>query len=168
MIQNRVILLILIAPILMSSIMMHDYYFSLTDIEFVEEKKSVQCITKIFTDDLETMLRERYDESLTLDAGNDETEIDTYIEKYLRSKIGLKINEIEHDFVFIGKEYDDFSIYCYYEFTDIESIKSFEFKNEILFEIFNDQQNLIKTNINSRLESLNLSNENRSGIINYK
>ena len=67
----------------------HKYYVSITQIEYVKEKQSVQIISRIFIDDFEKLLRKRYDESITLDNGQDEKLIDSYIKKYLLTKIEI-------------------------------------------------------------------------------
>ena len=46
----------------------HKYYVSITKIEYVSEKQSVQIITRIFIDDLEKLLKERFDNSIVLNS----------------------------------------------------------------------------------------------------
>ena len=71
---------------------LHKYYISVSQINYIEEKASLQITTRIFIDDFENLLRTRYDETITL-AGKDEPEIaNTYIEKYLKDKLTIKIN----------------------------------------------------------------------------
>ena len=132
---------------------LHKYYISVTQIEFVKEKHAVQIISRIFIDDLEKLLRERYDESITL-VGPDEPEItNTYISKYLNEKFKVKINGKPVSISFIGKEYDSDIAKCYLEILNVKSIESIEISNQVLFDIFPDQQNIIKTKINSKEKS---------------
>ena len=70
----------------------HKYYVSITKIEYVSEKQSVQIITRIFIDDLEKLLKERFDNSIVLNSNTNEDQIDNYIEKYLYSRIVILIN----------------------------------------------------------------------------
>ena len=145
----------------------HKYYVSITQIEYVEEKQSLQVITRIFIDDLERLIRERYDETITL-AGKDEPKIvDSYIERYLKDKIRIKINGSEPSLDFLGKEYDDNLIYCYLEIQSIETISSFEITNQVLFDVFSEQKNVIRTKINSKNKSFILVKENDKGLLNF-
>ena len=64
----------------------HKYYVSITQIEYVKEKQSVQIISRIFVDDIEKLIRKRYDEKVTLNDGQDEAIIDSYLKKYLLQK----------------------------------------------------------------------------------
>ncbi len=145
----------------------HKYYISVTQIEYVQDKQSVQIITRVFIDDFENVLRARYDESITLDEKEETTSTNLYIEKYLDTKIKVKINEQEVSLVFIGKEYDLDVMKCYLEIENIENIKSFEISNKVLFDMFEDQQNIIKTKINSRQKSFILISQNDKAVLNF-
>lgn len=162
----KFLLLILALP-LFAFTAMHKYYISVTQIDYVAEKQSVQIKSRIFIDDFESVLRERYDESITL-AENDESEtINLYIERYLNEKIKIKINESDVNFVFIGKEYDGDIMRCYMEIEGVESITSIEIKNKVLFDLYTEQQNLIKLKINSKQKSYILSPQNDKALLNF-
>ena len=131
----------------------HKYYLSVTEVEYVQEKKAVQIISKIFIDDFENLLRERYDKQILLADKNEQKTTDIYIEKYLTEKVKIKINDKDADFNFIGKQFDNDVITCYLEIEHVKSITSFEISNTVLFDMIDDQQNIIKTNINSQKKS---------------
>ncbi|WP_336129626.1 DUF6702 family protein [Mesoflavibacter sp. CH_XMU1422-2] len=146
---------------------LHKYYVSITQIEFVEEQQSVQIISRIFIDDFESVLRKRYDENITLDRGDDETQIDDYIKKYLLTKIEISINNQEVIPNFIGKKYDDGIMHCYLEIENIKSIYTFQIKNKVLFDMFEDQKNVIRTNINNKNKTVVLTAQNDKGLLNF-
>ena len=56
---------------------MHKYYISVTQVNYVQEKQSLQITSRIFIDDFENLLRERYDDTIIL-AEKDEAEIIDY------------------------------------------------------------------------------------------
>lgn len=145
----------------------HKYYISVTQIEYVEEEKSVQIISRIFIDDLENVLRKRYNDSIIIDDPQYVKETNKYIEKYLRSKIKIKVNGAETNFNFVGKEYNLDIVKCYLEIKNIENIISFEISNKVLFDMFEDQQNIIKTNINSKQKSFILISQNDTVVLNF-
>ncbi|WP_347924568.1 DUF6702 family protein [Pontimicrobium sp. SW4] len=163
---NRLLVFLIIIP-LMSFTVTHKYYVSVTEVEYVKDQQSVQIVTRIFIDDFEKMLRERYDENITLDIGKDETQIDIHIKKYLSSKLQITINNKLQQFEFIGKEYDDDILFCYLEITDVSAISNFEIVNQVLFDVFDEQQNLVKTKINSKNKSFILIQQNDKGVLNF-
>jgi len=163
---NKLLVFLIILP-LMSFTIAHKYYVSVTEVEYVKEQESIQIVTRIFIDDFEKMLRERYDESITLDIGKDETQIDAYIQKYLSSKLQITIDNTLQQFEFLGKEYEDDILFCYLEITDVSAINNFEIVNQVLFDVFDDQQNLVKTKINSKRKSFMLIPQNDKGVLNF-
>ena len=164
--MKRLLVVFIFLPLLSFS-MLHKYYVSVTQIEYVPEKESVQIITRIFIDDFERLIRERYDETITL-AGEDEPRTaDLYIERYLTEKIKIKINEQDVDLLFIGKEYDRDIVKCYLEIEGISDIASFEISNKVLFDLFEDQQNIIKTNINSKKKSYILLSQDETALLKF-
>ncbi|GAA3609985.1 peptidase E [Flavivirga amylovorans] len=145
----------------------HKYYLSVTQIDFIKEKQSVQIITRIFIDDFENLLRDRYDESITLATKEEPKTIDVYIKRYLNESIKVKINNEETNLTFIGKEYDQDIMRCYLEIEGVTNIKSFEISNKVLFGLFEEQQNIIKTKINSKQKSFILTPEKESALLKF-
>ena len=162
----KILLVILVLPLLAYTTA-HKFYVTVTQINYIEEKQSVQIISRIFIDDFEELIRQRYDEDITLDASKEEMQIDFYIERYLQEKMQIKINDSIKKLVFIGKEYEDDIIYCYLEIENIKAIKSFEITNQILFDLFDEQQNIVRTNINSKNKSFILISQNDKVVLNF-
>lgn len=160
-------LLILFIVPFFAFVAIHKYYISVTQIDYLQNKQSVQITTRIFIDDLETLLRERYDETITLTGKNEPNTADLYIERYLNEKIKIRINNKETNLSFIGKEYDVDLVKCYLEIEGIKKIESFEISNEVLFDLFSDQQNIIKTKINSQQKSVILFRQNPSALLKF-
>ena len=104
---------------------LHKYYVSVTQVNYIQEKESIQIISRIFIDDFESVLKSNYDEDIVL-AEDDEAEIiETYIERYLKEKIKLTVNNEQVVFNFIGKEYEGDIIRCYLEVEQVKYIESF-------------------------------------------
>jgi hypothetical protein len=158
--------ILLIFP-LFAFVATHKYYISVTQIDYLQNKQSVQITTRIFIDDLEKLLRERYDETITLTGENEPSTADLYIERYLNEKIKIKINNKVASLSFIGKEYDVDLVKCYLEIEGVKKIESFEISNEVLFDLYSDQQNIIKTKINSQQKSVILIPQNRSALLKF-
>tara|TARA_R110000751_G_scaffold39467_2_gene93711 strand:+ start:3294 stop:3794 length:501 start_codon:yes stop_codon:yes gene_type:complete len=160
-------LLFITAFALLSFTSVHKYYVSITQIEYVKEKQSLQIISRIFVDDFEKLIRKRYDSNITLNNNEDEVIIDQYVKKYLLEKIDISINGQPKAISFIGKKYDDDIMYCYLEIENIASIKSFEIKNKVLFDLFDDQKNIVRTNINDKNKTFVLIPEKDKGLLNF-
>ena len=160
-------MLFLFLVLFLSFTAVHKYYVSVTQIDFIPEKQTVQITSRIFIDDLEKLLRERYDKDITLATKNESPKVAVYIEKYLKEKLKIKINNKEVSLNFIGKQYDTDIIKCYLEIEDVKTIETIEISNQLLFDIFSDQQNIIKTKINAQQKSFILFPQNTSNILEF-
>ena len=152
---------------LLSFTAMHKYYVSVTEVEFVKEQKSIQIISRIFIDDFEKMLRERYDKEITLAIENEKSTINFYTEKYLKEKFKLEVNNQEVEFKFIGKEYEDDIMVSYLEVENIDGISSIQVMSHILFDVYPDQQNIVRFKLNNINKSFLLTKENDKGMLKY-
>ncbi len=161
-------LIALITAFLFTSLAMHKYYVSITEIEYVKDKQSVQIITRLFIDDFQRLLRERYDNKITLDESDEESDIDVLIDKYIKSRLKVTINTEDKIPVFIGKEYDQDIVYCYYEIENIPEVNTMNISNTVLFDIFSDQKNVVRTNVNGKNKTFVLIPENDKGMLNFK
>ncbi|WP_159018138.1 DUF6702 family protein [Algibacter sp. L3A6] len=161
------IVLLLLAFSFFSFTSIHKYYISVTQVEYVKDKKSVQIISRVFIDDLEKALRHSYDENITLDENNDTEATNAYLEKYINTNLKLSINKQPATLQFVGKEYDGDIVRFYLEVVGIQNVKSLEVFNEMLFAVCPDQQNIVKTKINSKQKSFILTTKNNSALLNF-
>lgn len=145
----------------------HKFYLSVTQIEYVQEKQSVQIISRIFMDDFENLLRQNYDKTINLDDDKKAPIVDAYIKKYLAERIKIKINGKDVDFKFIGKETDLDVMKVYLEIEGIKDIHSFQITNKVLFDLFDEQQNMVKLKINALFKNYMLSSQNDSAVLNF-
>jgi hypothetical protein len=162
----KLLFLIFILP-LFAFTAAHKYYLSVTQIDYLSDKQSVQITSRIFIDDFEKLLRERYDDKITLADKNENGTTDIYIERYLKEKIKIKINGKDVNMSFIGKEYDADIMKCYLEIENIKVINSIEISNQVLLDIFEEQQNIVKTKINSKQKSFLLDRNSKTAVLNF-
>lgn len=162
----KFLIIIFIIP-LFAFTSMHKYYISVTQINYVKEKESVQITSRLFIDDFENALKTNYDENIILAEKDEAKIIDTYMQSYLQDKIKLRINNKAVTFNFIGKEYEGDIVRCYLEVEHVKSIESFSITNSVLFDLQKDQQNIVKTNINSNKKSVILTYDNPNALLKF-
>ncbi|MFC4636256.1 DUF6702 family protein [Dokdonia ponticola] len=165
--KKIVLLASVICLFLCTSFTIHKYYLSVTDITYNTEEGSLQMITRLFYDDLEDVLRERYKEDLTVDETSNQEELDIYIKKYLKAKMIIKVNGEEKNLSYLGKEYEDDYVVCYIEITDITSLKTLEIENTVLMDAFEEQKNMVHTDILGKKKSLLLVNGKAKAVLNF-
>lgn len=162
----RILLLLLVFP-LVSATSAHKFYVSITKIEYVKEKSSLQIITKIFTDDIEDVLKQRYDASISLDTKKETEAADEDLKKYLLQKINISVNGKPVKLDYIGKEYDTDMLVVYIEVKDVKELKTIEIENKVLMEMFPEQQNIIHLKTPESRRSLILDKDEPSGKLKF-
>ena len=163
----KVALLAIVFPLMIASTTPHKFYVSTTNIEYVAKKGSLQIITKIFIDDVEDVLQERYDSSISI-ATTKETERDIeYLKKYILQKLKVNVNGKPVKLDYIGREYDIDVANIYIEVTGITELHSIEVKNEILMDFFEEQQNIIHIKTPEMRRSFILEKNNPKDMLNF-
>ncbi|MDH7445043.1 DUF6702 family protein [Aquimarina sp. 2201CG14-23] len=146
---------------------LHKFYVSVTQIEYNQEQKSLQIISRIFIDDVEEVLRKRYDENIELVSKTEEAKIDQYLSTYLSQKLTINVNGEEVHFNFIGKEYDNDLVLCYLEVENVLSLETISVSNQALMDFFEEQQNIIHVKKGKKRKSLILEKEKDKGMLKF-
>lgn len=159
-------LLLLLATTLTSAAA-HKFYVAVFQMDYVPQKKVIQVTGRIFVDDLEATLNRKYGKKFYFGAKQELAGADEYLKKYFTEKIQVKVNGQAKALTFLGKEMEDDVLVCYYTLPAESNVKTLEVNNTTLMETFEDQQNIIHTNINRNKKSLLLTNSNRGGKLDY-
>jgi hypothetical protein len=162
----RIFALLMVFP-LVSGAPAHKFYVSITKIEYVKEKSSLQIITKIFIDDIEDALQQRYNPSISLDTKKETAAADEDLKKYILQKINIKVNGKAVSLNYIGKEYDTDMVVAYMEVTGLKELKTITIENKILLDVFSEQQNIIHLKTPNSRKSLILDKDEPSGQLNF-
>ncbi|MDG1398062.1 MAG: hypothetical protein P8P88_06710 [Polaribacter sp.] len=159
---KQTIVLFFIIPLL--SFSAHKYFLSLTQINYKTESKSIQIIINVFMDDIESAINKDFNINLQLTTENELADNNIYFEKYLKQKLFFKVNDIQKDFNYIGKEYDGDLIFFYLEIENINSLETINVTNDILTTHFPRQQNLVKLKVDKTQKSKFLTKHENSTI----
>ncbi|NND14733.1 MAG: hypothetical protein HKN89_00235 [Eudoraea sp.] len=153
---------------LLSLTVAHKFYVSVTNIQYSEKEETLQITTRIFIDDLEAVLLERYGAKTLLATDNEIDDANNYIEKYLNQKMVFKVNGQHIPYTFLGKEYDTDIAICYLELPvgPLSEIKTLEIQNDVLTDMFEEQQNVVHFRIADKRRSFVLLRESNKGMLN--
>lgn len=165
--MRRIAFLFLLTLLPLFGFTAHKFYVSITKIEYVQEKKSLQIISKVFIDDIEDVLQERYDKSIVLASNNEGKREKLVIEKYVLQKMSIWINGEKATLDYLGYEYHTDVIKIFIEVPNISKLNSFEVENTMLMELFPEQQNIIHFRNNDFRKSLVIEKENPKGLLKF-
>ena len=152
---------------MLTSMTTHKFYVSVTQVEYVQEQQSVQIISRIFIDDLELALQNRYDKNIKLTEEKESENVNTFIEKYFKQKLKISLNGKEMSYKFIGKKYENDILYFYFEIENVKDLKQFQITNQILFDALPDQQNIVKIKAKSEHKNYILTVDNDKAVLKF-
>jgi len=147
----------------------HKFYVSVTNVEYYDKGKALQITSRVFIDDFEKALEERYEVETLLGTPEEILNAEVYIEKYLNAKFLVKINGEAVRYQFLGKKYDNDIMICFLEIPEISigEVNSIEIQNELLMDIFEEQKNILHFKILEKKKSFVLIRENNKGMLNF-
>ena len=119
--------------------LLHDFYVSVSYMEYDAERNAIEIQKKIFFDDLEVAIKKSY-------------KIDNF--------------DIVNDY--LGHEYTNGTIHCYFEVLNIRRLKDINIHDTSLFLHFDGQENLVYFEMNNTLSTIRLKNPKLSEKIIFK
>jgi hypothetical protein len=151
----------------LSAFAWHKFYVSVTEVAYSEDKNRIEISTRIFIDDLEKGLEKKYNKKINLATKEEIPEAKEFIKGYVSQRIQANVNNKTAEVVFLGFETENDVLICYLKIDFSEKITTFELYNNMLTEIYADQQNLVHTNINNTKRSFLLTKSEKTALIKY-
>ena len=134
----------------------HPLYITVTEIKHNPKDKILEISCKVFTNDLEAVLEKlaktRVDLSSEKDRVVNDRLIDEYIEKHLRLKVDGKPAGLHY----IGSEKEADGTWCYFQVNDVPAVKRIDAVNDLLYDSFSQQINIMHVTVGSERKSTRL------------
>jgi hypothetical protein len=147
--------LFVIPSILFGSL--HPLHVSVTEIEMDHKDKRLEIMMRVFMDDLEVTLREKY-KSPDLDVLNPKGKtLDQMMEEYLKQHFKIALDNKAQVMKYLGHEQEGDAFIFYIEVDKVKKWKTIQIQNDIIMEIYDDQSNLVHVTSNETVRSLRLT-----------
>jgi len=126
----------------------HDIHLTKAQVHVNAAEQSVQVSMHIFLDDLEKVIQQEtgFTDKMHLGTEKEVPEGDSLLAVYLSNHFLITTNDQPLTLSYVGKEnsQDLLAIWCYFEFPLTEHpTKSLTLTNNVLMELYDDQQNII-------------------------
>ena len=155
--MNRLIIFFFF--LIFSSFLEHKYYVSTSLFNFSEDS-SLQITLRIFKDDLSNAISDTYLDQKTDDLNLIDELYFKQVDKYINSKISILIDDKKFEMDYLGLETKNDMYVCYLEVENLPIYSNVVISNKILFEIFDNQQNIIHVKRNDKRQSFIARNNN--------
>jgi hypothetical protein len=145
----------------------HEFYLSVTEIEYKKDAGTFQIISRVFIDDFQKVLNKRYGKNISLSHEKETGDVENSINKYLSQKLQIQINGEKFQLNYLGKEYEGDQLILYVEVENVPDFNRIEVTNAILTDLYDDQKNVVHVKKGEQLKSLLLEKDQDSGVINF-
>ena len=156
---------LLLIFIMLTAASFHRFYTAIFQINYVAEKKMVQITTRIFLDDFNDALKNKYHKTTFLGTDKETQDDIILMKQYVSEKFKLTVNGKFETMNYLSNEKEDNVLICYFKINDIAKLKSLKIENSILTEVHPEQQNIIQFNNNGSKSSLLMSGETTKGML---
>jgi hypothetical protein len=137
-------LIMILSLIAMGFALKHEYYVSVFQLNYNKANKQVEVSLKVFTDDLEKMLKDRRYGILAVSNETHRTQIDLALEKEVKNGFHFRDkNNKEHELNVLGFEEEEDVTWVYFTVEKVRSLKEANLEVTWFTEIFPGQKNII-------------------------
>jgi hypothetical protein len=165
--KKLVLTFLVILSLVLASFAMHKFYVSVTQIDFVPEKKRIEITSRYFIDDLNNALENKYKTKFYLGSERETEAQREQLLHYLSTHFTVKVNGKSKTIQFIQKEMEDDVLICYLKINDIPKITTLEVKNTLFFEWLSDQQHITHTRVLDIKKSVLFTTDNTIELLKY-
>ena len=137
---------------------LHPIFVSVTTIEHNASAKTLEISCKIFTDDLETTLRKKYNTKVDLLDVKFAPAMNKLVNDYIQKHLMLKADGKTVVLNFIGFEQQEEGIITYFEVKNISQLTKLEVVDTILYDEKPQQLQIIHVTVKGERKSSRLNN----------
>ncbi len=124
----------------------HPVHLSVCNIEYVSSQNEFYISFSFFIDDMESIIKQKYNINLNLRKNNEEKNIDSYIKNYIEENFSLIFNEIDSKktkLIYEKKVVEELSIKLYFKIKIKKDLFAVRITNKLMTELYFDQKNLV-------------------------
>lgn len=146
---------------------LHKTYLSLTEIEYSNDEHSLQITSRVFIDDFERVLNQRYQKDISLSYKEDLEKHEELMQQYLNEKLHISIDGKPVKLHLLGSKFDADQIEMFIEAEHVKDFQNITVENLLLTDMFDSQKNIVNIKRNSEVKSMLLTKEDGQQTIKF-
>lgn len=139
----------------------HPYHVGSVELNYNQKTKTFEITGRFFMDDLENALMKKYGKPYHFLDPKYKNSLDDALSSYANEYLKLKVNNAFLIFKYIGYEEDHESVNIYLESAPVSAPKKVEVSTSFLYNLFDDQMNIIHIIVDGKRKSEKLNYPNR-------
>jgi hypothetical protein len=145
----------------------HPFHFGVAELTYNAQKNTFEISCKLFTNDLESILKKKYGKQIDLIKSHEEAWVMNMLQQYVQEHFVLNNGLQNINYTLLGSEHEDSALWMYFESQTIAAPQAIYVHNSLLFDLFDDQANIIHININGHKRSYKLQNPTSSQLFSF-
>ena len=147
--------------------LLHPFYVSVTEINHNAKEHSLEISCKIFAEDMEETLKKNYHVSVDLASEKQKAQVNQMITDYLTKHLTINSDGSNLKLQYIGFEKQSEAVYCYFEVSNINSVKKLSVTDSILQDFTDREINIIHATVNGNRKSTKLDYPNTAATFSW-
>ncbi len=154
-------IVIISLTLVLFSFKFHPYHVGSMEFNYNQKSKTFEVSGRFFMDDLENALNKKYGKNLHFLNPKSQKEMNEALRNYALEYVKLKVNNQFVKINYVGYEEDKESVELYLESETVANPKKVETAVSILYNLFDDQMNIIHIVIDGQRKSEKLTYPDR-------
>jgi len=134
----------------------HPFYVSMIEIDHNAKDKTAEVSIRIFTDDLENVLKKYGNTKIDILHPANKEEVDKLLNNYIQHKLQIKLDGKLVTLHYLGYEQQMESIWTYLEVKDVPTVKKVSISCSLLYDYQDKQTNIFHVKANDTEKSYKL------------
>lgn len=143
----------------------HPLHLSSMELNYTTKGGTIEISCRLFTDDLEDALSKQFKVPTDLSAPAKHKAMDELLKKYMAMHFKLKANGKPLVYNYLGFEKDREAVLVYVESLPIKGLKKVEVFNTLLYDLFDDQTNIMHMHYDGQRKSSKLDFPESNAVI---
>lgn len=149
----------------MVSTSFHPLHLSSTEIGYTTKGGTIEISSRLFMDDLESVLSKQFKVPVDLSAPAKHKAMDELLKKYFAMHLKIQGNGKDLALNYIGFEKDREAVVIYMESTPVKALKKLAVSNSLMYDLFDDQTNIMHVTYNGERKSSKLDYPKTNAVI---
>lgn len=146
----------------------HPFHVGVVEVNHNKVERTLEIQCKMYTDDFETTLSRLFKQKVDLIDPKFHDAMDSLVEKYLSGRVRLGINGKGYKGNYLGFEHDKEAVYAFIEIPAVPNeIREVQFDISLLFDLYDDQINLVHFTTNGQRKSTKLDYPQSKGTLTF-
>ena len=139
----------------------HPYHVGSVEFNYNKKSSTFEITGRFFMDDLENALNDKYKSKVKFLDSKSEAQINEELKKYVNEYLKLKVNNQFVKLNYVGYEEDKESVDIFLESEVVKNPQKIETAVSLLYNLFDDQMNIIHIIVDGKRKSDKLSYPDR-------